>query len=138
MPLRPLKKLKILELFWLGDFCFFECKRDKNLTCSSILSPFRTPFAYFFKKNPRKIVRKRIIIYFCTLNNRIFIIRTMKKQYQRPDLLIVGNFSPISVITTSGNGIQATNPGYSANTGGGFSQDESSSNAPANRSIWDE
>ena len=54
MPLHPLNELKILELFWLGDFCFFECKRDKNLTCSSILSPFRTPFAYFFKKKSPK------------------------------------------------------------------------------------
>jgi hypothetical protein len=71
------------------------------------------------------------------LNNRIYIVQTMKKQYQRPDLLIVGSVTPISVISTSGYGLQAKNPGYGADTGGGFCQEEDS-NAPAHRSPWDE
>ena len=114
---------------------------ESNATKNEAIPPFcryfGLLFAYIFKKNPIKIVGNQIICYFCTLNNSIFITRTMKKQYQCPDLLIVGNVSPIGVISTSGDGLRAKNPGYSADTGGGFSQDEDSY-APAHRSPWDE
>ena len=63
----------------------------------------------------------------------------MKKHYQCPKAKIIINDSPIDVICTSGDGVKATISGYGSDTGGGFSQDNGSSNgAPERKGPWDD
>jgi len=62
----------------------------------------------------------------------------MKKQYQSPKVMIIINDSPISVICTSGNGVNAHISGYGSDTGGGFDQDNGSNGAPERKGPWDE